>query len=93
MKMLFLLIILGGCTTIGSYQPKTGPIADNIQYKKDLSDCKEFSSPKPVEVAMMSAFGFIGQGILVASGDTRVIKSTFTLIDECMINKGYDITS
>lgn len=97
-RYLVLLLVMTGCTAV--YEPKLKtPASDQNKYTIDLDSCKQEAhdrilnagySPKGM---FMSVFGPAGAAAVAASSDNDddVNKTAFTMIDECMVKRGYDV--
>lgn len=89
-----MMAILPLCGCLDQYNHKDGtPITDKAAYQADREECFKYvqnNRPGPdMTMAPLFAFGAIGGAIAGAASEPG--KNDQTLLDECMVKKGYEI--
>lgn len=93
MRKYLLLLLLGGCTSLSSYQPKLASApANETKYQSDLADCVYKVKHPPINP--FYAFGLIGGAAAEATTPDPMYddwtKPT-DRVDICMKERGYNI--
>lgn len=99
---LVLFLLLSGCMSV--YEPKlSSPALDHDRYTADLDLCRQEThdriinagySPEGVaKSSIIGGFGLIGAVGIATTSDNNddYNKTGFTMIDECMSKKGYNV--
>lgn len=101
MKKTIFLLFLTSCSTMQNYQPKLmTPPKDQFKYDSDLAECRSIASDKEAAAArehnanggqiFSGLFGIAGAALSSASdSNPDTWKLPATLINECLVTKGY----
>jgi hypothetical protein len=84
------LFLCQGCTRAADYTPQlqSTPLSDS-KFKSDLADCRAKAPATAGETAGLILFGGLADVAMAAGGNTRMLKSEASRVDDCMEEKGY----